>query len=168
MSGKTEICFYFRSLASHYFVAILNNTLHHHFGNKKPRHFRFTIISVYGRGDMFCKLHECKLTYVDTRAGIKDWYILPKSKRQSMYFLILKHRITFLGVLLDVNLTGRPHISCIENKISRNNGVLYKARLVLNVECTKQLYFSFIHSNLNYANIARASTNKRKLKMYIK
>ena len=36
--------------------------------------------------------------------------------------------------------------------------------MVLNVECTKQLYFSFIHSYLNYANIAWASTNKSKLK----
>ena len=72
--------------------------------------------------------------------------------------------ITFLGVLLDENLTWRPHINCIENKISTNIGVLYKARLVLNVECTKQLYFSFIHSYLNYANIAWASTNKSKLK----
>ena len=40
MSRKTEISFYLEvalSLASHYFVAILNNTFH--FGNKKQHDF---------------------------------------------------------------------------------------------------------------------------------
>ena len=71
----------------------------------------------------------------------------------------------FLGVLLDENLNWKNHIHCIENKISKNLGILYKARLVLNEKCTKQLYFSFIHSYLNYANIAWGSTSKTNLKV---
>ena len=72
--------------------------------------------------------------------------------------------IQFLGVLLDENLTWRSHISCIENKISKNLGILYKAREIVNKKCMKQLYFSFIHSYLSYGCIAWASTNKTKLK----
>ena len=75
----------------------------------------------------------------------------------------------FLGVLLDENMTWRNHIACVENKITKNLGLLYKARHLLNTVCTKQLYFSFIHySYLNYANIVWASTNKSKLKTLLR
>ena len=74
-----------------------------------------------------------------------------------------EENMKFLGVLLDENMTWRRHIECIESKISKNLGILYKARYVLNLTCTKQLYFSFIHSYLNYGNIAWGSTNKSKL-----
>ena len=42
-------------------------------------------------------------------------------------------------------------------------GILYKSRDVLSKPCLKQLYFSFIHSYVNYANIAWVSTSKSKL-----
>ena len=50
----------------------------------------------------------------------------------------------FLGVLLDENMTWKNHVSCVENKISKNLGILYKARGLLNKKCMKQLYFSFV------------------------
>ena len=40
--------------------------------------------------------------------------------------------IKFLGVLLDKNLTWKTHIKYIENKISKNIGILFKARAFLN------------------------------------
>ena len=48
-------------------------------------------------------------------------------------------------------------------KISKSIGILYKSRDVLSKQCLKQLYFSFIHSYVNYANIAWTSTSKSKL-----
>ena len=61
--------------------------------------------------------------------------------------------IRFLGVLFDENLTWNNHIHLIGNKISKNvwHGL-------------KSLYYSFIHSYLNYGNIVWASTNKTRLK----
>ena len=70
----------------------------------------------------------------------------------------------FLGVILDENMTWKSHISCIESKVSKHLGVLYEARGLLDKKCLKQLYFSFVHSYLNYGNIAWASTNITKLK----
>ena len=70
----------------------------------------------------------------------------------------------FLGVLIDENLTWQSHIHYIENKISKNIGLLYKAKFLLNQKCLKSIYFSFIHSYINYANIAWASTTQTKLK----
>ena len=66
----------------------------------------------------------------------------------------------FLAILLD---EWRNHIASIENKVSKNLGILYKARTYLNLNSKKQLYFYFIHSYLSYGNIAWASTNKSKL-----
>jgi hypothetical protein len=72
--------------------------------------------------------------------------------------------IKFLGVLLDENVTWKDHIGLIENKISKNLGILYKAKQFLNQSCLKNLYFSLIHCYLNYANIAWCSTNSTKVK----
>ena len=69
----------------------------------------------------------------------------------------------FLGVYLDENITWNQHISYICSKVSKNMGVLYKARNYLNKINLRQLYFSFIHCYLNYANIAWGSTEKSKL-----
>ena len=70
----------------------------------------------------------------------------------------------FLGVILDENINWKDHINMIENKISKNIGLLYKAKPFLDQSCLKYIYYSFIHSYLNYANIAWCSTNKTKIK----
>ena len=67
--------------------------------------------------------------------------------------------IKFLGVLFDEHFSWKDHITVIENKISKNLGLLYRAKRVL-----ERLYFSFFHSYLNYGSIAWASTSKAKLK----
>ena len=72
-------------------------------------------------------------------------------------------QIKFLGVLLDENITWKYHINTIKSKISKNLGLLYKARYIIKNHCLKQLYFSYIHSYLTYANIAWGSTHKSKL-----
>ena len=77
---------------------------------------------------------------------------------------IQRDRVTkFLGVYIDENLTWKHHIDTISNKVSKSIGILYKAREILDKRSLKQLYFSFINSYINYANIVWASTCKSKL-----
>ena len=76
--------------------------------------------------------------------------------------------IKFLGVLIDENITWKDHIQTIENKISKNIGILFKAKCLLNRKCLRSIYFSFINCYLNYANIAWGSTQKGKLKKLFK
>ena len=71
--------------------------------------------------------------------------------------------INFLGILVDENLSWNAHIDYIASKISKNLGILYKTRHVLDRKSLTQLYFSFINSYLNYGNIAWGSTHKTKL-----
>ena len=75
-----------------------------------------------------------------------------------------KSSTKFLGVMLDEHIAWNDHILAIEKKLPKNIGLLYRARQFLDKESLKTIYFSYIHSYLNYANIAWASTYFTKLK----
>ena len=51
-----------------------------------------------------------------------------------------------------------------ENEIAKNIGILYKARPYLDKIALLCLYYSYIHSYLNYANTAWWSTNRTYLR----
>ena len=66
----------------------------------------------------------------------------------------------FLAKFIDENVTWKDHTNTIFTKISRNIGIRYRARLIIPRKQLNQLYFSFAHSYLNYANLAWGSTQK--------
>ena len=72
--------------------------------------------------------------------------------------------IKFLGVLLDENITWKNHIRTVEKKLAKNIGLLYRAKWLLDESSLKTIYFSYIHSYLNYANIAWGSTYRTNLR----
>ena len=84
--------------------------------------------------------------------------------------LIKKHKvervksIKFLGVLLDENLSWKDHIKYIENKVTKNIGLIYRAKLFLDKTSLLTLYYSYINTYLNYANLSWGSTNRTNLK----
>ena len=65
---------------------------------------------------------------------------------------------------MDENLSGKEHIKYNENKIAKNLKFLYKAKHYLNKRSLLVLYYSFIHTYINYGNIALGSTNRTNLK----
>ena len=75
-----------------------------------------------------------------------------------------KSSIKVLGVMVNEHIASNDHIDAIEKKLAKNVGLLYRARQCLDKESLKTIYFSYIHSYLNYANIAWASTYFTKLK----
>ena len=75
-----------------------------------------------------------------------------------------KQAIKFLGVMLDENVNWQEHIRTLEIKIAKNIGLLYRAKYLLNESSVKCIYFAYIHSYLNYANITWATTYRTKLK----
>ena len=78
--------------------------------------------------------------------------------------LKMQTSIKFLGIMLDENISWKEHIKTVENKLSKNIGLLCKSKQLLDNESLKSIYFSYIHSYLNYANIALASANPTKFK----
>ena len=77
--------------------------------------------------------------------------------------------IKFLGVILDKHISWIDHVRNVENKIVKNIGLFYRVGQFLDEDSLKTVYFSYVHSYLNYANIAWASTYATKLKIvYLK
>ena len=72
--------------------------------------------------------------------------------------------IKFLGVLLDQSLSWKTHIKYTENKISKNIGILFKARPFLNKKSLLSLYNSYIHSYINCGSVSWGSTCRTNLK----
>ena len=110
----------------------------------KKRDFQFFIKLV---GKMIC--HLCYQSFL---LITKNQVI----KRQSS--------IKFLGILLDENLSWKEHLKLTENKVPKNIGLIYKARSYLNKDSLLALYFSYIHSYINYANLVWGSTNRTYLR----
>ena len=61
--------------------------------------------------------------------------------------------IKFLKVMLDEYISWIDHVRTVENKIAKNIGLLHRVSQFLNEDSRKTVYFSYIHSYLNYANI---------------
>ena len=51
-----------------------------------------------------------------------------------------------LGVVLDKNLSWKPHRDALAVKISKNIGIIFRSLDYMNKNLLKQLYFSFIHT----------------------
>ena len=60
----------------------------------------------------------------------------------------------FLGKLLDENITWKEHLKFIGNKCTKNIGLPYKAKHHLNKKCLLALCYSYVHTYINYTNIA--------------
>ena len=60
----------------------------------------------------------------------------------------------FLDVFIDENDTWKADINTKSTKISKRKGIVYRARLTIPRKKLNQLCFSFVHSYLNYANLA--------------
>ena len=68
-----------------------------------------------------------------------------------------KKAIKFLGAMLDENVNSQEHVRTVKNKIAKNIGLLYCAKCLLNKSSLKCIHFAYIHSYVNYTNIAWAS-----------
>ena len=72
--------------------------------------------------------------------------------------------IKFLGVMLDENVSCKYHVKSVENKLSKNIDLFCRAKQLLDEISLKTMCFSYIHSFLNYENIAWAGTHFTRLK----
>ena len=61
-----------------------------------------------------------------------------------------KSEMKYLGVFIDQNLHWGPQIQHINNKLTRNIGIINKSRYYVDVHTLNQLYYSFIYPYLTY------------------
>lgn len=62
--------------------------------------------------------------------------------------------LKFLSHIFGEKISWNCHILLIGNKVSKNIGVLQKAKHILSKDGSMSLYFAIINSYLNYSNIA--------------
>ena len=105
------------------------------------------------------------LSLMDTSSFIKEKMSYCKWFTHTLYrqFRNCNRKPKFLGIVIDENLIWKYHIEHVCNKVSKSIETMYRSKNILSKRLMKQLYFSFIHSYLNFANIAWASTNKSNL-----
>ena len=72
--------------------------------------------------------------------------------------------VRFLGALLDENLSLKDHVKYTENKVVKKINLLYRGKLFLDKNSLLTLFYSYIHTYSNYANLSWSSTNKKNLK----
>jgi hypothetical protein len=60
------------------------------------------------------------------------------------------HVTKFLGVIMDENLTFESHINATVCKINSLNGMLFKRRQYIPLNCRRNLYFALVHPRIQY------------------
>ena len=65
----------------------------------------------------------------------------------------------FLGVVLDENLSWKPHILNVTRKISKSIGIIYKSSFSLQTSSLRILYYSLFYPYLMYCVSVWGSTN---------
>jgi len=73
----------------------------------------------------------------------------------------------FLGILNDENLTWKPHLSHINQKVSRALFSLKQVKYFLPKQCMKTLYYSLIHSHPSYRNLVWGNATQSALRQTI-
>ena len=66
----------------------------------------------------------------------------------------------FLGVIIDCDLSWKNHIDQVCSKISKNIGIMTKARSIFKTETLQSLYYSFIYPYISYCIHVWGSTYK--------
>ena len=71
----------------------------------------------------------------------------------------------FLGLTINENLSWKPHVNKISNKISKYSGILCRLKHFLPTHILRTIYCSIIQSNLNYSLLAWGFDCNRLIKL---
>ena len=106
---------------------------------------------------------KAKFTQYDKPLDNNNLPLQPPNLRINNYEIKRSSSVKVLAFLVDVNLTWVDHIT-VQNKLSKNLGLLYKAKNYLNKKSLVNIQYSFICSYLNYGNISWCNLTIAKLK----
>ena len=118
------------------------------------------IIQWFISNKLLLNIKKTKYSLFHKRSKQDDILLLLPTLKINNYEIQRVESIKFLRVLLDENLTWKPHIKYIENKIAKNIGLLFKARPFSTKQFLLSLHYLYIYSYINYANVAWRRTYK--------
>ena len=103
-----------------------------------------TSISWFDRNHLTLNMDKTTYMYIKPRADILAFQPPPNIINRT-------EETKFLGVFFTQDLTWKNHINKVINKIKPGIAKLYKLKNSLPTQALLQIYFSLIHSHLNYA-----------------
>ena len=89
---------------------------------------------------------------------------IPDKKNNGFALLVCKDYVKFLGVLIDKNLTWRPHVDHIASKISKIIGIIARLRHHVPLNTLLQIYRSLIFPYTLYGILAWGQASQCELK----
>jgi hypothetical protein len=98
-----------------------------------------------------------------------NFIIFGKSKNISLSIslngvsLLQKDCVKYLGIYLDSKLSWKNHIDHVKKKLSSSISVIYNLRSFVTPVILKQIYYSFIYSNILYGIEVWGAANKTSL-----
>ena len=104
------------------------------------------------KSNNWMKLNKLSINYTKTKA----MFITHKNVCKQCSIKIGTHtiervrQIKYLGVIFDGKLTWRPHIKYLCCKLSSGSWALYKLKSYVDTATLKLVYYSLIHSHLQY------------------
>ena len=122
--------------------------------NKELHEFNQRFIS----NKLSLSIKKAKYLFFHKRSKQDDIPLLLPKLKINNYEIKWAESIKFLDVFLVENSTWKPRIKYIENKIPKSIELFFKTKPFLNKQSLLSLFYSYLHSYINYANVAWGST----------
>ena len=134
------------------------------YSSKDPEQLQRVINEELGNVLKYCAANMLSINFKKTH------YMLitsPRKKvnvRVSVCDIEQKSQIKYLGVFIDDCLRWDAQLQHVNNKITKNTGILYKLRYYVSINTLKQLYYTLIYPYLNYGLMSWGTACQTKLK----
>ena len=134
------------------------------YSSKDPEQLQRVINEELGNVLKYCTANKLSINFKKTH------YMLITSPRKKVDVQVSacdieqKSQIKYLGVFIDDCLKWDAQLQYINNKITKNIGILYKLRYYVSMNTLKQLYYTLIYPYLNYGLMSWGTACQTRLK----
>ena len=133
------------------------------YSSKDPEQLQSVINEELGKVLKFCAANMLSINFKKTNYMI---ITSPKKKtniRITACNIEQKSQIKYLGVFIDEHLKWDAQLQHINNKITKNIGILFKLRHYVPISTLKQLYYTLIYPYLTYGLMSWGTAYQTKL-----
>ena len=133
------------------------------YSSKDPEQLQSVINEELGKVLKFCAANMLSINFKNTNYMI---ITSPKKKtniRITACNIEQKSQIKYLGVFIDEHLKWDAQLQHINNKITKNIGILFKLRHYVPISTLKQLYYTLIYPYLMYGLMSWGTIYQTKL-----
>ena len=133
------------------------------YSSKDPKQLQSVVNEELGKVLKFCAANMLSINFKKTNYMI----ITSPNKKTNINITVCsigqKSQIKYLGVFIDEHLKWDAQLQHINNKITKNIGILFKLRHYMPMSTLKQLYYTLINPYLTYGIMSWGTAYQTKL-----